>query len=136
MHGSLARACVCAACAFVCVLPFHFRQAGSEASACACAAFARWCVPRSCMQRRHMEERHIKLQGGGEGEGEASDALQASRQGFSAAVRLVAARVRYPVIELLLGGEALPYNPIPLVWVGRSTASSNLLGLLTAVIWT
>jgi hypothetical protein len=47
-----------------------------------------------------------------------------------------AGAVRFPVLQLMLGGERLGYNPIPLLWLGRSRSSGALVGLITAVVWT
>ncbi|KAG2433838.1 hypothetical protein HXX76_008194 [Chlamydomonas incerta] len=40
------------------------------------------------------------------------------------------------VLQVFLGSEALGWNPIPLLWLGRSRRSGAILGLMTAVVWT
>ncbi|KAG2446441.1 hypothetical protein HYH02_008433 [Chlamydomonas schloesseri] len=40
------------------------------------------------------------------------------------------------VLQVHLGSEALGWNPIPLLWLGRSRRSGAILGLMTAVVWT
>ncbi|GIL49498.1 hypothetical protein Vafri_5831 [Volvox africanus] len=53
------------------------------------------------------------------------------------AARDLADAVMFPfVLEVMVGSEALGWNPIPLLWLGRSRRSGAILGLMTAVVWT
>ncbi|GLC34781.1 hypothetical protein PLESTM_000239300 [Pleodorina starrii] len=56
---------------------------------------------------------------------------------LAAAVRQLSGAVVFPAaLQVTLGSEALGWNPVPLLWVGRSRRSGAILGLLTAVVWT
>ncbi|GLI64694.1 hypothetical protein VaNZ11_008049 [Volvox africanus] len=53
------------------------------------------------------------------------------------AVREFADVVTFPVVlEVVVGSDELGWNPIPLLWLGRSRRSGAILGLMTAVVWT
>ncbi|GIM00376.1 hypothetical protein Vretimale_5159 [Volvox reticuliferus] len=53
------------------------------------------------------------------------------------AAREFANMVAFPaVLQVVVGSETLGWNPIPLLWLGRSRRSGVILGLMTAVVWT
>ncbi|KAG2484390.1 hypothetical protein HYH03_016805 [Edaphochlamys debaryana] len=69
-------------------------------------------------------------------EGQGPGGETSSAAAMAAAVRALGGAVSSPVLQVMLGSEALRWNPIPLAWVGRSKRSGAILGLITAVVWT
>ncbi|GLC64755.1 hypothetical protein PLESTF_000203900 [Pleodorina starrii] len=56
---------------------------------------------------------------------------------LAAAVRQLSGAVVFPAaLEVTLWSNALGWNPVLLMWVGRSRRSGAILGLLTTMIWT
>lgn len=52
-----------------------------------------------------------------------------------AAVQLLASYCAAPYWQMVLGSEDVMYNPLPVVWAARSP-HGNLVGMLSAVVWT
>ncbi len=70
------------------------------------------------------------------GDSEEAPAHDAAAGPLNEAMRLLADQCRPPYLRCFLGAECW-YNPIPVVLAaGRSRRSGNVLGLLTAVVWT
>ncbi|PNW76157.1 hypothetical protein CHLRE_12g545550v5 [Chlamydomonas reinhardtii] len=95
---------------------------------------------------------------GASGGGDASGAAPSSAAAMADAVRCFLDAVQLPsaaaataggdgggcssaaqqpaVMQVFLGLDVLGWNPIPLMWLGRSRRSGAILGLMTAVVWT
>lgn len=62
--------------------------------------------------------------------------LRCSKAAFARCCRKLVDMVSFPVVEVVLGSEDVGYNPIPVVWVGRSRRSGCIVGLTSAIVWT
>ncbi len=62
--------------------------------------------------------------------------LRCSRAAFARCCKKLGDMVSFPVVEVVLGSDDVGYNPIPVVWVGRSRRSGCIVGLTSAVVWT
>lgn len=80
--------------------------------------------------------KHLK-EGGGGVQQEGRPPLSLPAVALMTAFEELANAIVFPeVMQIVVGSDSISWNPVPLLWLGRSRRSGAILGLLTAVVWT
>ena len=88
-----------------------------------------------------MQEETLKWAPGG-GEGQQQDEstegrAQRNKRQLAGCLQRLGEYAAPPFLQLLVGGEELHFNPMPVMWLGTSPLhAGRLIGLMTAVVWT